>query len=83
MPVNPGIEYQLAQQRSLEAKTPQEKLRALEEMLQKVPKHKSSENLVKEIRQRIAKIKQKLEKEKQVKDFRLVSRRKVLRKLYC
>jgi len=70
MPVNPGIEYQLAQQRSLEAETPQEKLRALEEMLQKVPKHKSSENLVKEIRQRIAKIKTQLEKEKSAKGKR-------------
>jgi len=70
MPVNPGIEYQLAQQKSLEAKTPQEKLRALEEMLQKVPKHKSSENLVREIRQRIAKLKQQLEKEKTAKGKR-------------
>lgn len=67
MPVNPGIQYQLAEKGFQEANTVSEKLKALHNMLSKCPKHKSSEHLQKEIKERIAKYKKILEKEKQSK----------------
>ncbi len=45
----------------MEAKTPEEKLRALQEFLSKVPKHKGTENLVHWVRRRIAQLKREIE----------------------
>jgi len=67
MPTNVTIEYQLAEAQYNEAKTPNEKIIALEKMLSTVPKHKSSEGLQKEIKTRLSKLKQQQEKEKQRK----------------
>src|SRR3989344_21449 len=64
MPVNPGYEYLLAEWEYNKAQTLQEKLRAAEKMMATVPKHKSSENLVQNIQQRITRLKTQLEKEK-------------------
>ena len=67
MPVNPGIEYQKAEREFSEATTVLEKLRILKLMLAKVPKHKGTEHLQKEIKERIKKYTSLLEKEKQTK----------------
>lgn len=67
MPVNPGLEYQKAERKYAEARTIQEKLTALNEMIRTVPKHKSSESLQAEIKGKIAKYKTLSEKEKQAK----------------
>ncbi|MBU2496558.1 MAG: TGS domain-containing protein [Nanoarchaeota archaeon] len=64
MPVNPGFEYQRAEQEYLRAVTIDEKLSCLKKMLQLVPKHKGSENLVAEIKKRISKINKLKEKQK-------------------
>jgi len=45
----------------MEAKTPEEKLRALQEFLSKVPKHKGTENLVHWVRRRIAQLRREIE----------------------
>jgi len=67
MPVNPGIQYQLAEREYQEANTITEKLKALHNMMAKVPRHKSSEGLQKEIKEKIAKYKKIAEKEKKSK----------------
>src|SRR3989344_6375813 len=67
MAVNPGIHYQKAEQEFHEAKTIPEKIKALQNMIATVPKHKASENLQMEIRSKLAKYKQLLEKEKKTK----------------
>ncbi|MDK6028414.1 TGS domain-containing protein [Ignisphaera sp. 4213-co] len=51
----------------MEAKTPEEKLRALEEFLSAVPKHKGTENLVRWIRKRMAELREEVEEKKQRK----------------
>lgn len=51
----------------MEAKTPEEKLRALEEFLSAVPKHKGTENLVRWIRKRMAELREEIEEKKQKK----------------
>lgn len=63
MPVNPGIDFQLAQEEYHNAKTTSEKIRALENMYAKCPKHKGAENLLQEIKSKISKLKEKQEKE--------------------
>jgi len=67
MPVNPGIDYQLAEKEFHEAGTVQERLKALQNMFAKVPKHKGSEKLQQEIKQKIAKYKALADKEKKGK----------------
>lgn len=63
MPVNPGFKYQRAEREFSEARTVAEKLKVLYEMLKTCPKHKGSENLQKEIKDKIAKYKKLQEKE--------------------
>ena len=58
MPTNVTVEYVKAQERYLNAKTKEEKIAALEEMLSTVPGHKGCENLRKELKQRLAKLRQ-------------------------
>lgn len=70
MPTNVTIEYQLAEKGYLEAKTPEEKVRALEKMLATVPSHKSAENLRANLTQRLSKLKRQQEKEKKQKTGR-------------
>lgn len=64
MPVNAGPEYQKAQEAYSSARTSQEKIKALELMLRTAPKHKSSEKLLKALRERIAKHREKSERER-------------------
>ncbi|MBI1972746.1 50S ribosome-binding GTPase [Candidatus Woesearchaeota archaeon] len=67
MATNTTVEYQLAEQQYFHAKTTEEKLTALQKMLQTCPKHKASENLQKNIKERISKLKTDIQKEKQAK----------------
>lgn len=60
MPINANYEYMNAEARFLSAKTDEEKLAALEEMMKTMPTHKSAENLRKNIRTRYKKLKEKL-----------------------
>ncbi|BCU68376.1 GTP-binding protein [Sulfolobales archaeon HS-7] len=48
----------------MDAKTPEEKIQALQEFLSTVPKHKGTENLVMWARRRMAELKEEVEKEK-------------------
>lgn len=56
--------YQKAEQEFLEAKTTEEKLACLEIMMKEVPKHKSSENMRKNLTNRYKKLKESSEKQK-------------------
>ena len=62
MPINAGYEYGVAEQEFLKAGTKEEKLKALQKMLSTAPKHKSSQNLIAHLKQKIAKLKITIEK---------------------
>lgn len=59
MPTNVTVEYAKAQQRYLNAKTREEKIAALEEMISAAPGHKGAEVLRAQLKRRLAKLKQK------------------------
>ena len=56
MPANLTPEYHRAEQRFRAARTPGEKLEALEEMLRTIPKHKGTDHLQADLKSRIAKL---------------------------
>lgn len=56
MPANLTPDYHRAEQRLREARSPDEKIDALEEMLRVMPKHKGTDHLQADIRARIAKL---------------------------
>src|SRR3989344_5116341 len=64
MPVNAGYEYFNAEKKFSIAKTSEEKIAALEEMIRAAPKHKSSENFVSELKNRLRRFQEKQEKAK-------------------
>jgi len=64
MPVNASPEYAKAEKEYLEAKTPESQIAALEIMLKVAPKHKSSENLLANLRTRKKRLEGDLEKRK-------------------
>ena len=64
MTTNAGFEYSKALEKYQEAKTDEDKLRALELMFQTAPKHKSSEKLQKDIKVKISRLKARIEKER-------------------
>ena len=57
MPVNASIEYYKAEEKFTSAKTKEEKIACLEEMIRLLPKHKSSENVHAQLRKKLAKLK--------------------------
>lgn len=57
MPINAGPEYFKAEERYLSAKTREEKIAALEEMIRKLPKHKGTQKLLGQLKKRLAKLK--------------------------
>jgi len=57
MPINASIHYFNAEQEYHEAHTREQKLKALKKMLATAPKHKGAEKLLKQIKQKIAKLK--------------------------
>jgi small GTP-binding protein len=74
MPVNAGVDYLVAEKRYSEARTTEEKIKALEEMIRTSPKHKGAQNLLAELRRRLAKLKKEaiIEKRKSKKSgFRI------------
>jgi len=58
MPANLTPEFKKARERFRAAKTPEEKLSALEEMLAKIPKHKGTDKMQADIKRRIAKLRE-------------------------
>ena len=64
MPVNPSFQYQLAEEEYRKAEGTADKLRCLQKMYALAPKHKSSENLIRWIRDTIKKYKGMAEKDK-------------------
>jgi uncharacterized protein len=62
MPINAGYEYYAAEKKYLAAQTLEEQIICLEEMIRKAPKHKSSENFVANLKQRLNKLEEKKEK---------------------
>ncbi|MEW5955879.1 MAG: TGS domain-containing protein [Candidatus Micrarchaeota archaeon] len=61
--LNAGPEYYAAEGRYREAKTYEEKMAALEDMLRLCPKHKGSQGILAEIRDKIARLKKERERE--------------------
>ncbi len=72
MPANLPPEAKAKWLKVMEAKTPEEKLKALEEFLSAVPKHKGTENLVHWARRRMAQLRREIE-ERKVKERSLRS----------
>ncbi len=64
MPANQGYEYFNAEKRYYSAKTPEDKMEALEEMIRNLKKHKGSENMLAELKTRLKKLREKEEKSK-------------------
>ena len=62
MPANLPPQYFEAEKRYRRAKTPQDKIEALEEMFSLMPKHKGTDRLRAELRTKIAKFYQEAEK---------------------
>jgi ribosome-interacting GTPase 1 len=61
MPTNVTVEYAKAQQRYLNARTREEKMAALEEMISTIPNHKGCEVMKAQLKQRLAKLREKPE----------------------
>ncbi len=59
MPINAGYEYFNAEKKYLEAQTLEEKIERLKELIKTAPKHKSSENLLSELKTRLKKFTEK------------------------
>ncbi len=57
MPINAGPEYFLAEKKYLQARTREEKIEALKEMIRTIPKHKGTEKQLALLRKRLAKLK--------------------------
>jgi len=64
MPTNATFEFANAQKKYTQAKTVEEKILALEEMLSTAPSHKGAETLRLDIKQKLAKLRRLLEKQK-------------------
>ncbi|HPP81461.1 MAG TPA: GTP-binding protein, partial [Deltaproteobacteria bacterium] len=64
MPANLPPTYLEAEKRYREAKTPEEKVEALEEMLALIPKHKGTDKMQADIKRRISKHKEEAQKKK-------------------
>ncbi|HII95564.1 MAG TPA: TGS domain-containing protein [Candidatus Methanofastidiosum sp.] len=67
MPTNVTPEYLKAEDTYKSAKSPKEKLAALEIMLSTIPKHKGTEKLQLQIKRNLSKLKKEVEKEKELK----------------
>ncbi|HLC77379.1 MAG TPA: GTP-binding protein, partial [archaeon] len=57
MPVNAPREYYVAEEHFHKAKSKEEKIAALEEMLRLMPRHHGSENALAQLKARLAKMK--------------------------
>ncbi len=66
MPVNFPPEYQKAKEKYESARNLQEKIKYTQEMISKCPKHKGAENVLKNLRKRAKKLREKKEKRKEI-----------------
>ena len=64
MPINASYEFFEAEKKYLAAGSLEEKIKCLEELIRKAPKHKSSENLLAELKTRLKKLLGQLDKSK-------------------
>lgn len=62
MPVNAPPEFFKAQEKYLKARTREEKIEALEEMIRTLPKHKGTENLLAQLKAKLSKLKEQEER---------------------
>ncbi len=69
MPINATPEYFKAQEKFYNAKTKEEKIAALEEMIKTCPKHKGTENVLAQLKSKLAKLKKQEEKKSARKSF--------------
>lgn len=69
MPANLTPQYYAAEENYKSAGSPEEKVKALQEMLQVIPKHKGTEKLQGDIKKKIARLKEESKKKKQTKGF--------------
>ncbi len=63
MPINAPPEFYKAQERYLKARSIEEKIDALEEMIAVLPKHKGTENLLAQLKAKLSKLKEQQEKQ--------------------
>lgn len=61
MPINAGPEYFVAERKFAAAKTKEQKVAALEEMIRTLPKHKGTDHMLAQLRKRLAKLKDEVE----------------------
>ena len=64
MPANLTPQYHKAEQQYRSAQSPEEELRCLELMLREIPKHKGTDKLQAELKQKISRVKKELEAER-------------------
>jgi len=69
LPANLTPQYYAAEEKYRQARTPEERIDALQEMLKVIPKHKGTEKLQGDIKKRIARFKEEGKKRKQSKGF--------------
>lgn len=69
VPANLTPEYQEAERRFKAAKTPEEKLLHLEDMLRKIPKHKGTDHMQADLKRRISRLKTGMESQKGRKGY--------------
>lgn len=65
MPINAHPEYFVAERKYHEAKTHEQRIFALEEMIRYAPAHKGAENLRAQLKQRLAKLRSEIDKNRQ------------------
>ncbi len=70
MPTNVTAEYLVAEKEYREATTIEEKIRALQRMISNCPKHKGTEKLLKELKEKLAKLRKERERIKKTKKGR-------------
>ncbi|MGC8817010.1 MAG: OBG GTPase family GTP-binding protein [Candidatus Hadarchaeum sp.] len=67
LPANVTPEYKKAEERYLQARTLEERIKATEEMIRVAPKHKGSEKLLRTLKRRLAKLRLELEEKREKK----------------
>ncbi|MCS7123338.1 MAG: GTPase [Candidatus Aenigmarchaeota archaeon] len=77
MPTNLPKEYYVKEAELKNAKTIEEKIKILEELISITPKHKGTENLIANLRKRIAKLREEKERKKSKKAYRVKEFEKV------
>ncbi len=83
MPINADIHYQKAEEEYLKANTPEEKLQCLQKMLSLAPSHKGAEKLRKQIKTKIAKLKDSIKKSAKKGSYQKISFKKEGAALIC